>query len=152
MNSPAYSSVLRWRWSLSTLEPGLPNDRSRFPNPQQETDNMLPMENVSKVYMRPWITLRLGYLNRSRRSYLNLTWLLKFDMWLILRCVMCYGWKSAKDHDLLISWNQRLEKMLLMHFVALWLGFACVFLLTTNYRQGHNHILLKFTIKQLEIV
>jgi len=50
MNSPAYSSALRWRWSLSTLQPGLPNERNRFPNPQQEADNMLPMENLSNVW------------------------------------------------------------------------------------------------------
>ena len=40
-----------------------------------------------------------------------------------------------------------------MCFVALELGFACFLFLLTNYHTlGHNLVLLKFTIKQLEII
>lgn len=88
----AYSSALRWRWSLSTLEPCLPNDRNK---------KLITCSRwiMSLMYMRPWITLRLWYLNRSRRSYLNSTNLnleaqlmnLTAEIWHLTDIALCYG-------------------------------------------------------------
>ena len=87
VNSPAYSPALRWWWSVSRLEADLPHDRSSFPNPQHEIENILLMENLCTVYE----TLNCSVF----RLWFKLKQLFKFDVWQI---------NLTRDCDCVVSW------------------------------------------------